>query len=512
MTLTRHEHNLYRVEPTEEDVKKAKALIASHEDSISVLNGRISELYTQIRRIEEHKKAHLAEIIKSRGVLTMARRMPGELLARIFEECIAEGWTRAPVVVSQVCSTWREAAMDPRVWSHVYIDCDKGNPLSRCSLWLSKSLQCPLVVTLRASEHHARVDSVLDMLVSQIGRWTTFTLEVPTVRLANYVFSWITGESALILKNVHVHLTEDAQGDHPVNLVVEQQGRLDGLLTAFSSAPCLDNLYLHTDSERSWVGMPGIKHLSLSLNECRVSGAPPISEPNILDVLSDCPGLLSCSILIPRSDSRSIELDQPARVVTMQNLEELTLILPSSWMLLTHHLRTPTLERLHLRCPDDPHGYAADVIRYALRNFFEFSLPPLRLLDMYDIDVSQEDFEVIFTQLDRLEDLRLHGSEILDSTISKLSAPVNLLPRLRRLDLRWCGHVTGTELADLVEARANSGGDTSSLEELTIINCSFVKEQDIMRIARHATCRLLTRSDDYCSKCSLASYHYMYNE
>jgi hypothetical protein len=497
---TRAEHNLYRYEPTPEDIRKAHEHISKHEGHIAALDNEISQLYVQVRRVEEVKRQHMAEILKSKGVLTMARRLPKEILARIFEQCVTDGWTRAPIVASQLCSAWREAAQIPRVWSHLYVDCDKGNPVARCSLWLLKSMQCPLTVTIRANEHHPGLDTVLETLVGEIDRWRNFTLEAPSVRLANYVLSWITGARAYALNTVHVRLTEDTLDDHPINLVLEQQQeRLDGLLTTFGVAPNLTGLHLYTDSERCWVGLPSIKHLNLHINECRAGGAQAISESAILNTLNDCPGLQSCSISISRLDARPVELDNPDRVITMSNLTELTLTLPPSWLTLVQHLRTPALENLHLRCPDDPHGYAADSTREAIRIFLEGSAPPLRTLEMYDIDMSQDDFEFMFSQLNRLEELRLHGSEILDPTLLKLCAPTGLLPALKRVDLRWCGHLTGAALAALVQSRAVDN-HSSPLEEVTVINCSFVKEQDIINIARHTTCRLLVRDDDYCSE------------
>lgn len=498
MVLTRAEHNLYRFEPTAEEIKKAQEHIATHENHIADLDGQISKLFEHVRRIEEDKKRHTTEILKSKGVLTMARRSPPEILAKIFEVCVADGWTRAPIVLSQVCSAWREAAHIPRIWSHIYIDCNRGDPVARCALWLRMAAQWPLEVTLRVSEHHSIVDTVLETLVGQIHMWKTFTLEAPSVRLANYILNWITGVDAHILRQVYVRLTEDTLGDHPIHLL-EPQGQLDGLRTAFRSAPILSTLHFYSDSERTWVGLPQITHLNLNLTECRISGAPPINESDILNVISDSPQLRSLSLCIPRLDARAVELDNPARVVTMGNLTDLTLTLPASWMSFVQHLRTPALVKLHLRCPDDSHGYAADTVREALRTFLELSAPPLRALEMYDIDVSQEDFAFMFVQLSRLEELRLHGSEILDETLLMLRPETGLLPEMKQLDLRWCGHLSGTALANLVLLRTEQGERASSLEEVTVINCSFVTEQDIITIAQRTTCRLLIRDEDYCS-------------
>ena len=76
MPLTRAQHNLYRYEPTEDDLCKALDEIAQHEASIAALDAKLYGILQEARKIEETKRKHAAAIVKCKGVLTLARRFP----------------------------------------------------------------------------------------------------------------------------------------------------------------------------------------------------------------------------------------------------------------------------------------------------------------------------------------------------------------------------------------------------------------------------------------------------
>ena len=501
MPLTRAQHNLYRYEPTEDDICKALDEIAKHEASIAALDAKLYGILQEARQIEETKRKHAAAIVKCKGVLTLARRVPSEILARIFEHCI-EGWTLAPLVVSQVCSAWRDAARTPCLWSHVYIDCDKGDPVARCKFWLRKAKRAPLYVTLRTTEHLPLLDTVLGLLIGQMDTWASLTLESPSVNSANYVLARCVNPCPL-LHSVTIRLGESSVSV-PLPDVGQGQGRLLECRRAFETVPNLRSLTLVTDITQSWIGLPQLTSLNLLLNFCQFQSARQIFASEILEALANSLNLRDLSIAIHRLDKREFEMQDPAHVVTLPELTRLTISMPIPSMTFIQHLRAPNLHQLYLRCPDDPHGFACESTRNALRDFIEYSAPPLRTLQLFDVDVSQDDFLFLFEHLPTLEDLRLHGSEILDDTVKMLAPPAALLPKLQRLDLRWCGHVSGSALEDLVALRQLESTNKlgySPLSEIAVINCSFVNEQDIVGIIDYCRCRLRTLdSNDYCCK------------
>lgn len=250
------ERHLYRLAPSSDEMQRARDEITEHEAIIQSLQAQMDGLIRQVRQVEEEKRKHHKAILKCRGLLTLAIRIPPELLARIFSLAVADGWTRGPVAVSQVCSVWREAAKTPSVWSHVYIDCDKGDPVARCNLWLQMVRQSSLDITFRTSEQVSVVDAVLVVLSGHTQYWRSFTLEAPTVHTANYVLSQISNPGPR-LTEVVVKIG-DSSVTFPHTDFILGQSQILVLSTSFGAAPNLRSLVLTTDICQSWASLPQI--------------------------------------------------------------------------------------------------------------------------------------------------------------------------------------------------------------------------------------------------------------
>jgi hypothetical protein len=172
------------------------------------------------------------------------------------------------------------------------------------------------------------------------------------------------------------------------------------------------------------------------------------------------------------------------------------------------HLVTPSLARLHLHSSLDPLGYPDEQVGEYVVKFIQKISLPLELFELFDVDFSPEDFSACFAGLPHLKELRLHDSQISDSILQTLHGQGGSCPLLERLDLRWCGQVTGRALSELVKSRlhpSHSGNNLSGpmltpITGLTVINCSFVKEQDIFDLAEITVCRVIMGASDYCRK------------
>ena len=181
------------------------------------------------------------------------------------------------------------------------------------------------------------------------------------------------------------------------------------------------------------------------------------------------------------------------------------------------HLRTPGLRELRLRSLEDV-GHRQDPIGPTLLQFLDSNQPYLELLELHDIDLSPEYFRDCFFSLPELRVLRLHESSISDDTLRLLYGDDALCPKLMYLELKWCSHLRGKALVDLVRSRqtATCGGGVNNtmdngavvtpIEELGILNCCFVEEKDVLEMARMATVRLALREDDYCRKSHLLHF------
>lgn len=90
------------------DLEYIHTEIHSHESAISMIDQEIDELMRTVRQLQFKKWEHTEGIRRCKGLITLARRLPYEILANIFELCVRDGFTRTPLVVSHVCSRWRK--------------------------------------------------------------------------------------------------------------------------------------------------------------------------------------------------------------------------------------------------------------------------------------------------------------------------------------------------------------------------------------------------------------------
>ncbi len=76
--------------------EEIKGLITLHESVIRRVDEEIDDLMKEVRRLQFKKYQVLEKIKECKGRLTLARRLPPEILATIFELCARDGWTRTP--------------------------------------------------------------------------------------------------------------------------------------------------------------------------------------------------------------------------------------------------------------------------------------------------------------------------------------------------------------------------------------------------------------------------------
>ena len=556
--------SVYRGEPSAEDIFAAKTQIRRHELAISSIHSRIASLLTEVAQLRVEESEHQAAIRTCKGVTTLARLIPDELLAQIFEQCVADGWTLAPVVVSAVCSAWRRAARAPRVWSHVYVNCSAPDAYARTRYWLNMARSAPLDVTLVSVWNPTwQLEELMDLLVQHAPRWRTLAIESTSLYQVNVVLARIPLARVRMPALKEVSVQTEVHFDETVD-----DGATDvvGLAGAFTlhTAPALTTLrYDANVAPRTSIFPAHLQHLTLIANESPL--ARPLSANDLLTALEGVPQLRSLTLSIPlHYEHPYVLLPDPDRAIVLPLLTTLTMYGPTDLNEFLFHLRAPQVKQLHLRSLEDM-GYRQQPIAPSLLWFLERSSPasfaadseadpapappvpsplppanlgavPLELLELHDIDLAPEAFIGIFRALPYLRELRLHESSLSDGTLRALhAAPRGLCPRLARVDFRWCGHLTGRALVALVRsrlpewARADKGGLGSGgareadaeqavgievlnpaadavreaavpFEEVAVINCCFVEEQDVLDLARLTTCRVVLREhdDDYC--------------
>ena len=501
MFLSDSERLQYRLEPTPEVIQSAWNTIAGHESAIGDLEDRIQGLLNQVRDLRYDQAKHRAAIERCKGLVTLARRLPEELLIKIFEHCVEDGWTRAPVVVSHVCSAWRKAAHAPKVWSHVYANGDDPKALERTRFWLERAKGANLHVTVVATWRIPTrpIMELMAILVERSAQWRSLKIETDSLHHADIILAECTKPTPE-LRSVDIRTAAlDAQDSDGVSDLTRLADKFNA-----DFAPRLTSAsYVSTIVPAVPIFPTHLTNLVLEVKES--PSHRPLSAEAIIGVLERLPELRALSLSMPLMYEHEFvaEVD-PDRVVSLPMLDTLTLYGPTDLNEILTRIQAPALRELYLRSLEDL-GYRQRPIGPSLARFIEISTPPLRLLELHDIDLDPETFEACFAALPGLRELRLHESSISDATVQLLNGPRGLCPRLTRLDLRWCGHLRGRALVDLVQSRHVvddlTGPVADPIEEIGVINCCFVTEDDVLDLARMTVCRLVTREvDDYCRK------------
>jgi hypothetical protein len=479
----------FRRQPTSADFNAVHEAIAFQEKAIASLDGEIDALMRNVRRLTHQKSQHYARIRQWKGLITLATRIPSELLATIFEHA-ASDFPRAPLIVSHVCSAWRAAATLPGVWSHIYVNCDsRVGPCDRMRFWLSRAQEAPLHITLEVAADGSHLERVMDLLLGHAHQWRSLTINTLFSSQANYILSRC-GRPTPELRRIDIRTDlERRDADQ-----VEEQ--LVGFKEAFKDAPCLSTIHLARELSPT-IYMPE-RITSLFIHLPSWSGPSTLSAISVIQLLEGLPLLQQFTLEFPMYHERSfVYSTEESRIASMPYLESLSLVLSPDVNGILKYIHAPNLRRLLLRSSGEPLGYAHTSTGTSLVQFIEQSSPPLEHLELHDVDLPRDDFTRIFAISSNLKELRLHESEIDDDIIHLLDGPAGFCPHLSQLDLRWCGQLTGQALVDLVRSRA--GQLDGVIVEVTALNCSFVKENDIMDLASITKCRVIMRpNEDIC--------------
>jgi len=159
------------------DIVSVHHAISENERAVESLDAEIEGHMRTIRQLQYKKQQHLVEIRRCKGMITLAKRLPPEILASIFEECVEDGWTRTPLTVSHVCLNWRKAASIPTVWSHIFVNLDSRDPYNRTLLWLKNSQSAPLTIQLEVGNEMSQIDRTMELLMTEIYRWRVLNIK-----------------------------------------------------------------------------------------------------------------------------------------------------------------------------------------------------------------------------------------------------------------------------------------------------------------------------------------------
>ncbi|KAF9482490.1 hypothetical protein BDN70DRAFT_853287 [Pholiota conissans] len=483
------------------DVASVNQTISQHQQAITSLDTQIQRYMSRIRQLEYLKQTHISEIRRCKGMITLAKRLPPEILASIFEECIQDGWTRTPLIVSHVCSTWRKAANIPAVWSHVYVNFDARDPYKRTRFWLDKSKDTPLVVDLEIGNEMSHLNKTLELLTSALPRWKALTVKSTALPPVNQIL-YACNKPAPQLRVIDITVAQEVI----VNVDDPDAPELVAFRSSLMVAPQLKSLRINRNVLPGRNILPSsITNLSLQLPSHQTPTTQSLST--VIRLLEELPSLELFSLEVPKVQGQHFEINiDPDRVVELSCLTSMTLMGKGNLFAILPHLVAPSLSRLFLRSSLD--DFPPSEVGIWIQHFFRRSSAPIRLFEIRDVGLDPIVYSSILRLLPSVEELRFHDCDVMDWTLQELNGPHGFCPSLMTLDLRWCGRLSGQAIADLVRSRLPAEINdprthppvAASIAEVTLINCSFVKEENIIDLAKMTVCRLIHRGQgDFCN-------------
>jgi F-box-like len=477
--------------PSPDEIRTARETIRNHEREVNSIDITISGLSEKLCQLKAERKSCLDVIAKCRGLLSLAPRLPDDVLILIFEHSVRE-WVRAPLVVSGVCAKWRRASFFPRLWSHIQIYRDSANgkdsnlnAVARTHLWLSRALQSPLYVTFDDDTMPCGYAS--ELILDRASQWRTLTVRTSYVSQASAILS----KCRRPLPNLHsLHVICEKEHEDELFLI--------GLEEVFVNAPSLSVIRIFSNSFPPSLPQT-VVDLYLDLNcSCRRSFC--LSDAKVLTPLPALQKLQRLTLVIdPQYSQPIITPEDLVPNICLQHLECLIIHTQAGYYNpILRYLRTPILRCLHLQQSQLSRycKHHREDIGKILLQFLRSSKPPIRLLELIDVDIPSDDMAQCFFSLPLLEELCLDRSAISEDALFPLYGPKGTCPRLKRVFLYQCKNLAGQALIDLVRSRVDSSGNQSGpsfdrIEKITVIHCALVNDSHILDLARITVCNVV---------------------
>lgn len=431
-----------------------------------------------------------------RPTLSHFERMPVELVQKIFLHCLpGDEYTRpdhrsGPLLVSQICSSWRHVALaTPRLWCSLWIQLSRNNVdrrLNTMATWLSRSAACPLTLHAQVQSTGLDIVNLFFMLLDAYKqRWKDLRLVLPFswARLATHILS----QSTPLLEVFRMRVAKSQDSWLPTSQT--------SFLLTDESAPRLRHIHWGITGPQAVFFLP---HLS-RLEELDVDSELSVTE--CLVILQQCPQLLSCEFRKIRSvESDVVDVDMFSPI-TLPRLHSLALHSISGADMLLDYLILPALTRLKIAVVSDASGQNVGVSTWSQRrfsNFFALSNCPLQSLILQDVLPSEEALihclECVSASLVELVLLDTRGLFVMRDRVLTLlvarqardGSVACLCPRLEALRFGRSLMSADGLLADMVESRWERNLPWGPVTRLRSINpCISVVDhpEDVRRLA-----------------------------
>ncbi|KAF8177069.1 hypothetical protein K438DRAFT_1845880 [Mycena galopus ATCC 62051] len=425
--------------PTDDEVVQIRSLLVQPTLRLKTLDDEIGDLQKAIDKLVEERDSLGTYVGAHRALLSPARRLPLDILQEIFIACMPTqrncvmSAIEAPVLLGRICSAWRTVSLStPRLWARVHIVEPQpqgwGSPtaepklsqkvaqrLEITKIWLGRSGELPLSISMQSCSNQ-----FLEGLIPFAARWQHIHFTTPPPSLFE-VISYLDTDMPW-LETVEFHVSQYYGSE---NIACGSFSILRGL--RISSFSVSGNIFV---AER----FPLVWNQLTSLTIGGPSGST--TSEMTLDVISKCPGLRCCKLMIMDASPEVTVSQHPTIALPFLHtlaIHCVTYVAPTVLVFLKH-LSVPELRNFTLLGflkQDYPtlaelfassiHLESLDVVLFSKSSLFETlrSLPPtIQRLTIRGIETS------IFEHLPD------------DDTLELLATP-GILPALQELYIHW---------------------------------------------------------------------------
>jgi len=304
--------------PNDEEAAKIGDFLASGPSKLARISSEITRVKLILQELENQHKAVEDEMDAHRALLSPLRRelIPMDILQEIFLSCLPRDHDsiisnkEAPVLFTQVCSSWRRIALNtPLLWSSIHVpipypsptvggqqaamDLIMVNRVNAVREWLKRSQDCPLSFTLEGNWAAQHCNDLLDLLLPESIRWQRVDMAMAQHQIS--IVMRLDPRKTPLLRSIRMRSTRLTGG------LVEDMGS-EEYLNQFS-------LFQSTDLRTLSIANLPVNSATLPLKWSQLShlffdqNDGPLDISQILGMLKACIRLRSFQLTVPILDN-----------------------------------------------------------------------------------------------------------------------------------------------------------------------------------------------------------------
>ncbi|KAJ6458879.1 hypothetical protein C8R47DRAFT_1081544 [Mycena vitilis] len=471
----------------DQELLEIQALLVEPSVRIIHLDDGIAELQKAIDKLAQERDGLGAFVKAHKALVSPVRRLPLDIIQEIFLACLpthrncAMSSKEPPVLLGRICSSWRAISLStPRLWAKIHLVRPPRPPpeagshelqsfekkllrrLETFKDWLGRSGECTLAISLEEYRNYRPMPSDI-ALIPFASRWREIKLSTQARGALMETLSTLTSRDVPLLQGLTIHDRYDLM-DPPSQKSWASAGILGGL--ALRRFWLSTSTLRHTELPVRWNQLA-----SLSLGDLDWNSLNTLSTDRALQILSQCPVLTSCRLVLNDNDE-DMGNDAVAFIVSPV----------STLSRMFRRLSVHGLRKFVLR------GFSAPETHNTLSfSSFLAAVTQLEILDISTDTFSKASLIELLRGLPTIQRLEVQHAwlpgvelpfdeDILDILTPSRDESSYCCPALRELVMRQCmTSVSDAALLRLIDARMR----VDSCSSLTRVDVAFWRERQV---------------------------------